>query len=94
MSSFEIKVGIIARLISCDNCRDDYGDCNSNDPCSHRALSRKLIRVIEQYKHEDPGMETPCYVVSSLDGETHIEGIRMWDLEELSPLERLAGSAE
>ncbi|HUW11072.1 MAG TPA: hypothetical protein VM537_15180 [Anaerolineae bacterium] len=94
--AFEIKVGTIGRLISCDNCVADHGkpEIWENEEvcpdCAHGTMRRKIVRVIEQYKHKELAMETPCFVVSSLDSETHIEGIRMWDLERISPLELLA----
>lgn len=92
---FEIGVGTIARLISCSNCQADYGQSDEFcGGCAHKKLNHKLVRVVEQYEHEDPAMETPCFIVSSLDGEIHIEGIRMWELERPNPLEELASQAE
>lgn len=92
MSAFEIGVGVIARLIACDNC--DLCDQPVEDPCGHGRNNHKLVEVVEEYPHEDPAMETPCYVVRVLCGEELVDEVRMWDLERPSPLEELAQQAE
>jgi len=89
---FEIGIGTVAKLIACDNC-----DCcagTDDPPCGHGRNNHKLVEIVEEYPHEDPAMETPCYVVRVISSDVLLDGIRMWDVERPSPLEELASSAE
>jgi hypothetical protein len=93
MSAFEIKLGTIAKLVACDNC--DLCDWDEDDdPCDHGRNNHKLVEVVEESPHEDPAMETPCYVVRVLQTGEILDDIRMWDIERPSPLEELAQTAE
>ena len=89
MSAFKIKVGTIARLIACDNC-----DNPVEDPCSHGRNNYELVEVVKQYEHEDPAMETPCYEVRVFSSGEDLDGVRLWDLVRLTPLEELAAAAK
>ena len=99
---FEIKVGTIGRLIACDNCDCCYSPSLPSEqkhgvdwePCDHGRNNRKLVEIIEQYEHEDPAMETPCFVVRNICSDETMDEVRMWDLARPAPLEQLALQAE